>query len=153
MRADSESISCVYRQQCLYWHLLFMSEYFKENESTCETSPTLLVIFTARCREWAPQRCCRMENALRLWLKWKTSEISLTTVAIWGELVIPPTLKSDKPEAAWHKIHLSALMHTSGWGNRTFFFLSFFWITATNILKISAQCMSPIEWRSFLRKK
>lgn len=93
---DSESISCVSRQQCQCWHLLFMSDYFKENESTCGTSPTLLVIFTARCREWAFSEMLRNGKCTEvLWLKRQTSERSLTTAACCGELVIPPTLKSD----------------------------------------------------------
>lgn len=31
--------------------------------------------------------------------------------------------KKWQPEATWHSIHLSALMHASGWGGRTVFFL------------------------------
>lgn len=47
---------------------------------------------TARCREWAFQRYCRMENVLRLRLKWQTSAVSLNILAISSDLVLPPTL-------------------------------------------------------------
>lgn len=75
-REKQKAAASVCRRQCQNWHHLFMSQYFKENGSTCETSPTALVVFKTVGISKMQQRCLQNDNVPSLWLKWKTSERS-----------------------------------------------------------------------------
>lgn len=81
-----------------------------------------------------------------LWLRQQTSKISLTTFACCGELVIPPTLKSDSL-AQDSPLSLDAHVRQAEvieW----FLFLNY----SNKYTQNQSTMHVPIEWRSFLYK-
>lgn len=114
-----------------------MSQYFKENGSTCETSPTALFVFkdSGDFKDGAEVPAEWQRSELVAEVK-DIREINLTPPAITTELFIPPTRQSDSQKK-------SGPMFKSHYCNKQKY----------TVIKIEPTMHFPNERRSFLPKK
>lgn len=123
------------KRNTVKWQLIQRAFHVSTDNSACvDTSSSCLYIskkMKARVK-LHPHYYCQMQRVgfSEMLQNGKCSEVMVEATDIGDKphyschfqwISYSTNTKEWQPEAAWHKIHISASMHASGWGGRTFF--------------------------------